>query len=248
MIFDWQVADRMDCSRKEKEQLVQLIDLFIQASEKARLEGLLALEDDIEEYEYPLLRTGMQLVVDGTDPELIKEILSARILSENKRGKAFLEQVLIYTGLLSIQAGDNPRVLMERLFAFLGEEAEKLRSDYIANVVTGRENDMVDEFKQTDGVLSQDCAALQKLLPYDNRAIQKILREIDFIELSTIMLGADSILRQKIIQNMSRRAAVIMVETSQRMIHQLDEVRASIAMLFEISGKLADHGEIVLPA
>ena len=44
-------------------------------SEKARREGLLALEDDLEELEDDFLRKGIQLVVDGTDPEIIKNIL-----------------------------------------------------------------------------------------------------------------------------------------------------------------------------
>jgi chemotaxis protein MotA len=48
-------------------------------SEKARREGLLALEDDLEEVEDDFMRKGIQLVVDGTDPEIIKEILYTEV-------------------------------------------------------------------------------------------------------------------------------------------------------------------------
>lgn len=48
-------------------------------AEKARREGLLVLEDDLQRLDDEFLRKGVQLVVDGTDPELVKEILSTEV-------------------------------------------------------------------------------------------------------------------------------------------------------------------------
>jgi chemotaxis protein MotA len=56
-------------------ELEKTITTLVNFSERARREGLLALEDDIEEVEDEFLKNGIQLVVDGTDPELIKSIL-----------------------------------------------------------------------------------------------------------------------------------------------------------------------------
>jgi chemotaxis protein MotA len=56
-------------------EMEKTITTLINFSERARREGLLALEDDIEEVEDEFLKNGIQLVVDGTDPELIKSIL-----------------------------------------------------------------------------------------------------------------------------------------------------------------------------
>jgi len=53
----------------------KMIASLVQFSEKARREGLLALEDDLEEVENEFLQKGIQLVVDGTDTEVIKSIL-----------------------------------------------------------------------------------------------------------------------------------------------------------------------------
>jgi chemotaxis protein MotA len=53
----------------------RIIARMVAFSEKARREGLLALEDDLDEVEDDFLRKGVQLVVDGTDPEIIKNIL-----------------------------------------------------------------------------------------------------------------------------------------------------------------------------
>lgn len=63
----------------------QLIDILVTFSEKARREGLLALEDDVEEVEDPFLKKGIQLVVDGTDPELVKNILMADLNNVDDR-------------------------------------------------------------------------------------------------------------------------------------------------------------------
>jgi chemotaxis protein MotA len=56
-------------------EMEKTITTLVNFSERARREGLLALEDDIEEVEDEFLKSGIQLVVDGTDPELIKSIL-----------------------------------------------------------------------------------------------------------------------------------------------------------------------------
>ncbi|HPS88207.1 MAG TPA: motility protein A, partial [Spirochaetota bacterium] len=54
---------------------VELIVTLVQFSEKSRREGLLALEDDLDALEDPFLKKGLQLVVDSTDPELVRIIL-----------------------------------------------------------------------------------------------------------------------------------------------------------------------------
>ena len=48
-------------------------------AEKARKDGLLALESDVAEIEDAFTKKGMQLVVDGTDPDLVREILEVEV-------------------------------------------------------------------------------------------------------------------------------------------------------------------------
>jgi chemotaxis protein MotA len=170
----------------------RIISRLVAFSEKARREGLLALEDDLEEVEDEFLRKGIQLVVDGTDPEIIKNILYnelnqmqsrheeginfyadwsglapafgmigtlagliamlqnlndkasvgagmslalvtslygaimcylvfqpfKRKLQDQDGGEARVREIMI-EGILSIQSGDNPRILEEKLISFL---------------------------------------------------------------------------------------------------------------------------------
>jgi chemotaxis protein MotA len=55
------------------------IALIIELAEKARREGLLALDDGVAEIEDDFTRKGLQLVVDGTDPALVREVLENEI-------------------------------------------------------------------------------------------------------------------------------------------------------------------------
>jgi chemotaxis protein MotA len=56
-----------------------LITTLVSFSEKARREGLLALEDDVNELPDEFLKKGIQLVVDGTDPELVRNIMETEM-------------------------------------------------------------------------------------------------------------------------------------------------------------------------
>lgn len=173
----------------------ELIITLVSFSEKARREGLLALEDDLDELEDPFMKKGLQLVVDGTDPELVRNIMETEIdqmaarHDSNKKifddfaglcpsfgmigtlmglvlmlvnlndrstvgpylavaiittfygavlaylifsptatnldsltGDEVLMKSIILMGTLSIQSGDNPRILKEKLVSFLPPE------------------------------------------------------------------------------------------------------------------------------
>jgi chemotaxis protein MotA len=55
------------------------VALLVSIAEQARREGLLALDAQLGEIEDEFTRKGLQLVVDGTDPELVREILDAEL-------------------------------------------------------------------------------------------------------------------------------------------------------------------------
>lgn len=178
-----------------------IISRLISYSEKARKEGLLSLESQQNDDDPELLQKGLQLVIEGTDPDMTREILGnmmEREKSESKRaagmfetiggfsptlgvlaaimglvsaigalatgngpeavkaalsgiavaflgsfwgvflanvilipiankarnefGAIELEMDLVVNGVLSIQAGDNPRILREKLLALLPKE------------------------------------------------------------------------------------------------------------------------------
>ena len=64
-----------------------LVDDLVKLADRARKEGLLALEDAASEVEDPFLRRGLELAIDGTDPEELREILEAEITAKRKEFK-----------------------------------------------------------------------------------------------------------------------------------------------------------------
>ncbi len=62
-----------------KQNVSSLGPLFVKLAQKARREGLLALEDDLEEIDDPFLRSGLQMVIDGFEPDSIRDIMDTEI-------------------------------------------------------------------------------------------------------------------------------------------------------------------------
>jgi chemotaxis protein MotA len=177
----------------------ELIATLVSFAEKARREGLLALENEAAALEDDFMRKGIQLVIDGRDTDIIRKILETEVLFVQERmqkaeavfttmggysptlgiigtvlgliamlkglgelsgtgsvagklgiataqafvatffgislanlvwlpiatkikergGQMLLMREIMIEGILSIQAGDNPRLLEEKLHAFL---------------------------------------------------------------------------------------------------------------------------------
>jgi chemotaxis protein MotA len=65
---------------------------MVKLAERARRDGLLALEDDLSELDDEFTKKGLQLVVDGTDSDLVRNILQSEIdgMSQRHHGNAHL--------------------------------------------------------------------------------------------------------------------------------------------------------------
>ena len=70
---------------KKLPDFTETIDLIVDLSEKARREGLLYLDNQLDTLEDPFLRKAMQLVVDGTDPEMVRSILETEVYAAYER-------------------------------------------------------------------------------------------------------------------------------------------------------------------
>jgi chemotaxis protein MotA len=198
---------------KDKVDIKSDIDEIIRMANVARRDGLLALENLLDEMENPFMKNGVMLIMDGTDPETIKSVLETEINFMEERhadGKKIFEAMasyapaygmigtliglinmlvslddaaklgpamavalvttfygvilanLVFTplanqlairskreqlqkdiiieGILSIQDGENPRVIRDKLAAFVSnQEADKIE------VKTNKKEETVNE-------------------------------------------------------------------------------------------------------
>ena len=63
------------------------IQTLVSLAEKARKEGLLALEAQVKEIEDPFLKRGLQMGIDGTDPEELRAVLESEISAKKAEDK-----------------------------------------------------------------------------------------------------------------------------------------------------------------
>lgn len=64
------------------------IDELAELATLARREGILSLEERVEQYDDPFLRNGVQMIVDGVDPELVRSVLETDIQFVESRHEA----------------------------------------------------------------------------------------------------------------------------------------------------------------
>lgn len=82
--------------RNRSEDLPELVAQLVSLAETARREGLLALESKIADISNPLVRSGIQMAVDGSTPEAVEEVLRTEIdaiATRHREGKSIMDQL-----------------------------------------------------------------------------------------------------------------------------------------------------------
>jgi chemotaxis protein MotA len=80
-------------------QAEEVVKLMGTLSEKARRDGILALEPEIEKLNDPFLSSGLKMAVDGVDPAAIEATLRLELVAmqdRHKAGKKFFDLIKLY--------------------------------------------------------------------------------------------------------------------------------------------------------
>jgi len=83
----------------------ELLQLFIELSQLARREGILALESKVQEIEDPFFRTGLGMVIDGMEPEFVSDVLDAELSimqSRHTENRSMFSQAGTYAPTLGV--------------------------------------------------------------------------------------------------------------------------------------------------
>jgi chemotaxis protein MotA len=75
----------MLASKPYKGNTVATRVLLVEFAQRARASGTLALESDVEKLEDPFLRRGLQMVIDGIEPEHVEEVLNLEVDALKRR-------------------------------------------------------------------------------------------------------------------------------------------------------------------
>ena len=110
-----------------------IVERALFMSNKARREGLLSLEEEIDNEKFmqrELFEYGIRLVVDMTDASFIDRILS-NIIDLEQDNDAKTLKTIQKEAVLSIQAGDNPRILALLLNSHVNVEIEEAMKQFM---------------------------------------------------------------------------------------------------------------------
>ncbi|MEW6695576.1 Flagellar motor switch protein FliG [Tepidimonas thermarum] len=127
----------------------------------------------------------------------------------------------------------------------------KTAAEIINLLGTSLEASVIDAIREQDPDLAQKIMdkmfTFEDLLKLDNKSLQMVLKEVSSDQLVVALKGASQELRDKILANMSSRAAEALKEDLEsRGPVRLSEVEAQQKEILKIVRRLADEGQIVL--
>ncbi|HUX21857.1 MAG TPA: flagellar motor switch protein FliG [Spirochaetia bacterium] len=113
------------------------------------------------------------------------------------------------------------------------------------------EKTIIESLEEEDPELAEEIKkrmfVFEDIVLLDDRAIQKVLREVDTAELAKALRGVEAEVQDKIFRNMSKRAAALLKEEMEYMGPvRLKDVEETQQKIVSIIRKLEDQGEIVV--
>jgi len=200
--------------------------------------------------EHPQIQT---IVLSYLEPDQSAEILS------QFADKVRLDLTMRIANLEEVQpaALQELNEIMEKQFAGqAGAQSAKMgglkaAADIMNFLDTNVEGALMDAIREHDEEMSQQIQDLmfvfENLADVDDRGIQAILRDVQQDSLMKAIKGADDTLKDKIMANMSKRAAEMMADDLEAMGPvRITEVEAAQKEILAIARKLSDAGEIML--
>ncbi len=237
-----------------EEKAANLIDQIVAGSGAKGLDSLKWMDSkqvaNIIRNEHPQIQT---IVLSYLEPEQSAEILSQ--FPEKVR----LDLTMRIANLEEVQpaALQELNEIMEKQFAGqAGAQAAKMgglkaAADIMNYLDTNVEGQLMDSIRDHDEEMSQQIQDLMfvfdNLIDVDDRGIQAILRDVQQDVLMKAVKGAEDSLTEKVLRNMSKRAADMMRDDLEAMGPiRISEVEAAQKEILSVARRLSDSGEIML--
>ncbi|HMV77232.1 MAG TPA: flagellar motor switch protein FliG [Leptospiraceae bacterium] len=123
--------------------------------------------------------------------------------------------------------------------------------EILNNVDRGTEKTIIEALEEEDPELAEEIKkrmfVFEDIVLLDDRAIQKVMREVDNTDLAKALKSVDAEVQEKIFKNMSKRAASLLREDMDFMGPvRLKDVEDAQQKIVNIIRKLEEQGEIVV--
>ena len=188
------------------------------------------------------LEPGKASIILSSLPHEIQSNIAKRIATMDRTSPEVLREV--------------ERVLEKKLSTLSSEDytaAGGVESivDILNLVDRSTEKVIIESLEEEDPELAEEIKkrmfVFEDIVLLDDRAIQKVLREVDTAELAKALKAVDSEVQDKIYRNMSKRAATLLKEDMEYMGPvRLKDVEEAQQKIVSIIRKLEEQGEIVV--
>lgn len=237
-----------------EDKAANLVDQIIMGSGSKGLDSLKWMDArqvaSIIQNEHPQIQT---IVLSYLEPEQSAEIMS------QFPDKVRLDLMMRIANLEEVQPAALTELneIMEKQFAGqAGAQAAKMGGlKAAANIMnyldTNVEGMLMDSIRESDEEMAQQIQDLmfvfENLIDVDDRGIQTLLRDVPQEVLLKAIKGTDDQLKEKILRNMSKRAAEMLQDDLEAMGPvRVSEVESAQKEILSTARRLSDAGEIML--
>ena len=230
-----------------------LIDRILHNSDTSGIESLKWMDSssiaDLVSNEHPQI---IATIMVHLEPEMASSVLA--LLSERTRNDVML-RIATLDSVQPIALHELNDVLTK---LFSGNQVGKKSikggvrtAAEILNFIGSTQDSVLDSVRGHDADLAQkimdEMFVFEDLMDIEDRGIQLILREVQSESLIVALKGASEELRDKILKNMSQRAAEMLREDLEsKGPVKLSEVEAEQKEILKIVRRLADEGQVAI--
>jgi flagellar motor switch protein FliG len=195
------------------------------------------------------------LIIAHLQPQAAANMLSA--LPEDQRADV-ARRIATLDAISPDAAAEVERILASQLEG-LGKGAEvatasgvKILADILNVADRSTEKEVLgaisDESPEVANQVKQLLFVFDDILKLDDRAVQRVLREVDTNDLALALKASDEEIKKKILDNVSERAAEMIQEEIEYMgPKRLSEVEAAQLRIIEAIRSLEEANEIIIP-
>ena len=229
----------------DREACFSAVARMLELSNLARMSGILALEAEAETDPDAFIRTGLELLVDGTDPETVEQVMRNLILSGDHSDTELLRRLVLAEGVVGIQQGENPRILAVRMASMLGElYLERAKSAATVDLTAYEYTRVIHE----RGALPESAEFEEMFRQLSRRDIQLVLRTVGDTGLITDALaGCGAEIFYKITENVSNNIRTRICRDIVSFDENAEFYLQAQQVLMNVVKELQGTGEVIFP-
>ena len=257
MLFPYQFYEKSRCTIEERKALIPLLNQMMDLTKKASEEGLISLEDLLKDIESTFFKYLLQMCINGIEKEIILHSGLMMISSTNHNGFELLKQMMILDWVIHLQNAcyEGEEILEYSTATYLGtplfEEYLNQKESDLDLILKNEKEWIENAHRQISKIMKwkkrQNRKLNRWLIHMSNRCVQRVLREISWIDLKKLIWIISPEALEKLLYSVSKIARTNLLKSIERKPYFLKPPKELQNRVLTIMTKLEEQGEIWIP-